>query len=325
MIGSGAVNLIKSLDRSFASALLKLFPEHHSLICFLFHGLFTSRQEILRGEADPQQRLTVEDFRHIIDYCLGRGYRIVSPVDVLHGLDIDGKYVLLTFDDGYYSSMRALPVLGEFGAPATFFISTNFVQNNRCFWWDVLWRESAGIGRSETEIHREAEQLKSQTNESIEALLTARLGERAFLPVGDLDRPMTVAELRDFAREKAVNLGNHTLDHAILTNYGAEAAAAQIIESQQALADMTGERPIAIAWPNGDYSDAVISAARAAGLRLGVTTEPRKNYLPLSEDSLMRLGRFTPIGGRGRRSLERQIDLSRSDVTLRRIVRRPRR
>ena len=41
---------------------------------------------------------------------------------------------MLTFDDGYYNNHLALPVLEEFDVPALFFISTNHVKQQKCFW-----------------------------------------------------------------------------------------------------------------------------------------------------------------------------------------------
>lgn len=318
---AGAASFVKSFDQVFSRGYLKLFRERNSLICLLFHGLLSREDDVRLNQADPQQRMTVGHFRRIVDYFLDKGYEIVSPVDVLEGLDSDKKYVLITFDDGYYGSVLALPVLNEFKVPATFFISTNFVKHNKCFWWDVLWRERIKSGMAGDAIHRETEQLKSRTNSGIEKLLMTEFGEDSFRPLGDLDRPMTVSELKEFSRESMVFLGNHTLDHAILTNYSADAAASQINDSQKAIFEMTGEKPVAIAYPSGNYSDDIIRIAKDAGLRLGITIEPRKNYLPLdlAGNEGMRLGRFALMGDR---KLEPQLAYSRSDVTLRRLVRR---
>src|SRR5262249_61697070 len=46
-----------------------------------------------------------------------------------------------TFDDGYLDNLvEASPLLSEFGMPATFFIPTGGVDDDREFWWDTLER-----------------------------------------------------------------------------------------------------------------------------------------------------------------------------------------
>ena len=72
----------------------------------------------------------------------------------------------------------------------------------------------------------------------------------------------------------------------------------QIEGCQSELAALTGRQPIAIAYPNGNHSPAVIEAARATGLRLAFTVRPRSNALrPGGHPDLMRMGRFYFEGG----------------------------
>ena len=96
--------------------------------------------------------------------------------------------LLLTFDDGYYNNIRALPVLEEFNVPAVFFVSTEHVKQNKCFWWDVLHRERAAQGASFVQIYREGLAFKAFRTEQIEEALKKRFGPQAFFPRGDLDR-----------------------------------------------------------------------------------------------------------------------------------------
>ena len=50
-------------------------------------------------------------------YYLAHSYTFISTVDVLNGLDPQKKYVLITFDDGYYKNHLALPILRRYGMP----------------------------------------------------------------------------------------------------------------------------------------------------------------------------------------------------------------
>lgn len=308
-------HVVRAADAAIAKAYLKLFRERNALISFLFHSLFRDEAEIAQNLVDPLQRTTVAQFRQFIEYYLENGYRFISPAEVLEGLSPDGKYALITFDDGYFNNALARPILEEYKVPAVFFISTNHVLQNKCFWWDALFRERTAQGASHQRIKAEAVAAKSMTTEQIEAELIARFGPDTLVPRGDIDRPFTPAELREFSRSPQVHLGNHTANHAILTNYSREQARRQVAECQDALVEMTGMRPSAIAYPNGANNPEVVQTCREIGLKLGFTIRPEKVALPVgaNSDGILRLGRFCP---HGEGPMLRQCRTYRSDVLL---------
>lgn len=307
--------LVRAADAAIARAYLKLFRERNALIAFLFHSLFRNEAEIAKNLVDPLQRTTVAQLRQFIEYYLQSGYRFVSPADVLNGLSPDGKYAMITFDDGYYNNVLARPLLEEFAVPATFFISTNHVLQNKCFWWDALYRERTAQGASHARIKAEALEMKALTTEQIEQRLIDRFGPDVLRPRGDIDRPFTPDELREFASCPYVHLGSHTANHAILTNYSPDAMRQQLRDCQVALREMTGKTPVAIAYPNGANDPGVVDACHEAGLKLGFTIRPHKTPLPLGSagDGLLRIGRFCP---HGEGPMLTQCRTYRSDVLL---------
>ena len=113
-------------------------------------------------------------------------------------------------------------------------------------------------------------------------------------PRSEIDRPFTPDELREFSRQEYVYLGNHTHDHAILTNYSAEGIRGQLLECQNNLIKLAGIKPKIISYPDGAYSEDVINITREAGFKIGVTVDSRKNYLPINTEQggALRLGRF---------------------------------
>jgi peptidoglycan/xylan/chitin deacetylase (PgdA/CDA1 family) len=290
--------LVWATDALIARAYLALFRERDALLSFLFHSLFRDDREIARNVVDPLQRTTVARFREFVAYYLEHGYRFVSPDDLLRGLGRDGRYALITFDDGYYNNTLALPVLEEFRVPAVFFVSTDHVRQAKCFWWDVLHRELSARRASPGQIFREVVRLKALRTDQIEAELADRFGPGAFTPRGDIDRPFTPEELRAFAAHPLVHLGNHTANHAILTNYTPDQVRDQIVQAQESLRAMTGVLPRLIAYPNGAHTHRIIQTCGDVGLKVGFTIRPEKNPLPLDPRSsgLLRLGRFSPEG-----------------------------
>ena len=142
MLGS-VQRIIRKADAATANAYLSLFRERNAVMGFLFHSLFADDREASGNLIHPLQRTTVEQFRRFVEYYRAQEYRFITPADLLAGLAPDGKYVLITFDDGYFNNTRALPILEELKVPATFFITTENVLRQKCFWWDVHWRKSA--------------------------------------------------------------------------------------------------------------------------------------------------------------------------------------
>ncbi|GAC1466745.1 MAG: hypothetical protein NVSMB9_07630 [Isosphaeraceae bacterium] len=308
-------HLVRASDALLARAYLSLFQERNALLSFLFHSLFRSGKEVRLNLVDPLQRTTVEQFRRFVEYYIKQGYRFVSPTDLLEGLAADRKYAMITFDDGYFNNTLALPILEEFQVPAIFFVSTDHVRENKNFWWDVLYRERAAQGASHRQIEREGIALKLLRTDEIEAVLKKRFGPRAFEPRGDIDRPFRPDELREFAAHPFVHIGNHTANHAILTNYSPGQARDQIISGQEALRALTGTTPSTIAYPNGAHSGAILQTCGTLGIKVGFTVRPAKNALPLDarSKSLLSLGRFAPHGDG---PIESQCRTYRSDLLL---------
>jgi len=310
-----SISLLKLPDLAFSRLYLRFFHEKNSLIVIGLHNLFSNRKEISKNQVDPQQKMTIDVFRKIIEYFLKNDYTFISQNDILNGLNSEKNYIMITFDDGYYNNQNALPILKKYQVPATFFISTDHIKNNKCFWWDVLYRERIKLDNSLKDIQHEQKNLKSKTSKEIEKYLKDLFGDESFIPLSDIDRPFTPSELMEFSKEKYVFLGNHTNDHAILTNYSSNEVKKQVLSAQTTLKDITGLTPIIISYPNGGYSKEIIRISKEIGCKFGITSDYRKNYLPLDSqnDNLMRLGRFLI---EGKTNLRKQCELLRSDIVL---------
>jgi peptidoglycan/xylan/chitin deacetylase (PgdA/CDA1 family) len=287
---------VLTLDGAVARAYLACRRERSALICFLFHSVFRDQREIDRGDVDPLDRTTVAQIRQFIDYYLCQGYRFVRPRDVLSGLNPGGRYAMLSFDDGYYNNSLVLPLLEEFKVPAVLFVSTDNVRLGKCFWWDVLYRELANRGVALAGRDQVERAMKVCTTEQIEAKLIELYGPRCFAPRGDIDRPFTPRELKEFAANPLIELGNHTANHAILTNYASDAAYRQLTDARDWLKTEIGIEPLAVAYPNGNHDRRIVDLSRRAGYKLGFTVQPMKTTVPVTSDVRRRmcLGRFMP-------------------------------
>jgi len=306
--------LLKLPDRIISKIYLKFFQEKNSLMIFNFHGFFRNEKEKMMDLVDPQTWTTIDDFHQFIEYFLNNDYNFISPNDILNGLNNDKKYIMISFDDGYYNNKHALKILRKYDVPIVLFPSIDHVAQNKCFWWDVLYREKIKSQLSK-DIFFEQNQLKLKTNEKIEKYIVETFGKEAFKPRSDIDRPFTTLELRDFSKEKYVFLGNHTSSHAILTNYSSDGIKSQILDAQNAINEITGATPIIISYPNGNYSDEILKISKELGIKIGVTTTYNKNNLPLNSQikRCMYLGRFDVSGCN---DVIKQCELFRSDILL---------
>jgi peptidoglycan/xylan/chitin deacetylase (PgdA/CDA1 family) len=311
--------MLLTLDRLIARSSLAMGNEAGVLLTFLFHGLLTDSEEEFSRRNDPQG-ITVEMFRRFLGHFQKHSYTFVSPGDISRGLDPAGRHVLVTFDDGYYSNTNALPLLEAFGVPAVLFVSTEHVKQGKAFWWDVVERKAGMRGTPRSQVQQLIERLKRLKTEEAEAHVRTQFGPEALRPVSDADRPFTPAELHDCAAHPLISLGNHTTDHAILTNYSLPEVRAQIQRAQDDLRAMTGKSANIIAYPNGNETPAIVDAARSAGLRFGVGVAPGRNRIPLEPGSqvAMTLKRFTLTGDC---AIEAQCRVSRSLFSLYRLGR----
>jgi len=308
-------NAMQQMDILLSQCILSAIREQNSLNIFLFHALFQTKEEVARGLADPQQQVTVDMFRRFVVYYKSKGYIFVSPADVLQGLDPKERYIMITFDDGYYNNLRALPVLEEFNVPALFFISACHVQKGKAFWWDVAHREGIKAGMTNAAIAGEKAYLLTLTDDAIDKYLMDKYGAGCLTPVSDTDRPFTPEELKCFAQHPLVHIGNHTCDHAVLTKYTEAGIREQIGKAQVLLEEMAGYRPESIAYPCGEYNEKVLQVCQQEGIKLGITVQQAKNFCPqlYEPTNLLTLKRFTIWGTN---NLIGQCDFYRSDYHL---------
>ncbi|MCI0394116.1 MAG: polysaccharide deacetylase family protein [Chloroflexi bacterium] len=96
--------------------------------------------------------VTPENFRAQMAYLVTNGYSTIDLYDlslaIVNKRELPPKPVIITMDDGYRDNYEnAFPVLKEFGLKATFFIVTEFVdQNNPAYMNWAMIEEMAAAG-----------------------------------------------------------------------------------------------------------------------------------------------------------------------------------
>src|SRR6202000_1036374 len=175
-------SMLLRLDQSIAQAGLGFSGSEGVLLSFLFHGLFDDPIGLDAERGEAQQGITVGMFECFVEYFQRHCYTFVSPNEVAHGLDSNGRYVLVTFDDGYFSNTKALPVLERHGVPSALFVSTDHVVEGEAFWWDVVERESLKRRVPQEQMNQVHETLRKLRTADAEAFVRAEFGARALRP-----------------------------------------------------------------------------------------------------------------------------------------------
>jgi poly-beta-1,6-N-acetyl-D-glucosamine N-deacetylase len=86
---------------------------------------------------------------------------------------------------------------------------------------------------------------------------------------------MTWQQLREASRDPLVTVGSHTVSHTDLTKASAEALRRELADSRSIL-EQALSRPVdLLAYPWGQFSEAVAEAARGYGYRAACTTNSR--------------------------------------------------
>src|SRR6185503_6326745 len=120
------------------------------LLVLCWHGLSNDDEHLWR----PGLYITPQIFRRRLEILAELGCSVLSLDDALIRLwagDLPPRSVVITFDDGFNDfAAQALPILREFGFPATLYLTTYHVDDQRPLYnltvSYLLWK-SAGPGR----------------------------------------------------------------------------------------------------------------------------------------------------------------------------------
>lgn len=291
-IDSSGPVLIEKLGYLINPLLLNFKKEKNQLLVFCFHGLFESVRQRELNHIDPQHNMTVDQFIDFIEYFLRHKYKFIKPEDLILSLRDDQPYAMITFDDGYFNNMLAINILNDYKIPAVFFISTKNVNENKSFWWDIIYKFRIKQGSSIEAIRNEQRSLKSFKYPYIDNYIAQNFGIEAFKPWSDIDRPFSESEIKNLSKSPYISFGNHTHNHSILTNYDKEEIKEELRESNKILFDLTGTLPISIAFPNGNYNKMVVEVTEEVGFKYAFSIKQKINLLPIEHQNLICLNRY---------------------------------
>lgn len=199
--------------------------------------------------------------------------------------DIPDRAVAVTLDDGYMDNYtNAFPLLKQYGIPATIFLATGFIDNDRLFWWDrigeILKRteiKKLEIGLIRDLLNGNGEalpatlDLSSQTGrnntwDSLTTLLRRYEQDRVERIIGVLEdhlevRPgsyrhdcamLTWDQVLEMSRN-GIDFGAHTVTHPSLPSLSPDDCEKEALESKKAIEERIQKPVISFAYPFGDF------------------------------------------------------------------------
>lgn len=263
-----------------------------------FHRVLPHSSQTFASQAVP---VTPETFRSIVQTLADRGYRFLSMsglADWLEDPDQPGKFVCLTFDDGFSDTYsQAFPICREFGVPMTVYLVPGFVRREFPVW--VLGLEAVLAGNHETlrfawegqelQFPIRTERQKRFAYAAIAPLLSAAKPGRVrqacseleqrygidFAALGDRNL-LTPAMIADMQASGLVEFGAHGVRHLCLGRLDETEAYREIAQSKQECETLLGVPVEHFAYPYGDSQAAGWREAemcRSLGFRTAVTTE----------------------------------------------------
>ncbi len=191
------------------------------------------------GNQGPET-LPVREFRRHLEQIRDQGFKPITFSNLLSLSSHDrGRYIVLTFDDGLLDNFEnAVPILYEFGYPATFFVIPGF--DNVVRWVNPktrAWSESEALGFN-------------------------------------IPFPSMQKHHRRQLIESGMEIGCHSMNHPKLNKIPEHRLGNEISDSKVLLEDQSGSAVTTFCYPKGRYNEKIVETVRNAGYSGACTTMP---------------------------------------------------
>jgi len=263
-----------------------------SVSILMYHGVIKERFTV-----SDWCLMSVTRFRQQMQY-LKEYFEVIQLTDALGYSPKERPAVAITFDDGFRNNFSlAYPILKELKFPATVFIVTNLVDSEDTVWFCRLHEalsstnlESAVLGGktydlrtvtakelANAELQQSLKQFpQNELTTRMEAIVTALGGNpRKSIPLESPYSMLRRSEIREMVSSGLIEIGAHTMSHAILSRLTDKERRSEISGSIAKVSDMSGAPCRLFAYPNGrlqDFGDLDEAILRENGVVAAVST-----------------------------------------------------
>lgn len=227
-----------------------------------------------------------EYFEKVILFLKRRGYQFIRVSD-LSMISGRGKYVCLTFDDGFVDCYEyALPLLRKHQITATFYPCVIPCRDQSVRPLDIYYQcvDEMDLSDQERSEYYSGEVKKNfywSDSDSQEQLLTTLFSS---LPEENRVGYMNAQQIKEMA-DLGFEIGSHGMSHSLLTAafVSEQKARQEMADSKQWLEKVTGKPVLSFCFPGGKYNASLIGMAKETGYSstcLVVRNVKEKEVLP---------------------------------------------
>lgn len=291
------------------------YLSNENYVIFLFHGVISEYRHQIRNY--NRKHLSRDLFIEFLKQTSSAGTAVtMDEIVQAH----NGKYKLpqkaftITFDDGFANNYHiAAPVLADLNIPATFYITTGFIEENGLSWIDLVEnafelknevvielfgeRKTAGNTKEKIDLLEQIRQ-RVKTDPSVEPYdlardITDQLGKFKPAPDPELDQKMNWQQVTEMNRNEIFTIGGHGHTHRILGFLPPDQCKEEVEKSLSLLEEKLGQNIKHFSYPEGMpncYDDLVIGLLKKYGIKCAPSAVSGVNSL--TED-LFHLKRIT--------------------------------
>ncbi|RDH83780.1 MAG: hypothetical protein DIZ80_06480 [endosymbiont of Galathealinum brachiosum] len=250
------------------------------------------------------------DFEEQMNYVKSH-YNPISLKNLIDSLSNDYSLprnpVVITFDDGHFDNYsNAYPILKKLKIPATIFLSTEYISNNKVFWFDWVAYNiyktdhkniTFSIDNTSFDIGEEIFS-KRQTTENILGYLKNLDNKSRINCLNEMKNILDVKIFDDDKNKSSslnwvqvlemsnndIEFGSHTVSHPILSKLTAKELTHEIQHSKHEIEAHINRQIDTIAYPVGgtnEFNENVIEECKIAGYKLGLSYVSGSERLPL--------------------------------------------
>jgi peptidoglycan/xylan/chitin deacetylase (PgdA/CDA1 family) len=286
---------------SLSTLLLKQSTSNHCLV-LTYHRI---TNEVMWPDSLV---VTPDQFACHVEF-LRKRFRLLSAHEVA-GIIRSGKSFpkascLITFDDGWRDNYtQAFPILRSYQAPAIIFLATDYIGTNQRFWHERLARilyglpHHSGVRRQlirptdfsnvlsrlvqtvqsfpliarEPVVTRVVEEWKTLDPHALESRMEELTAITEAPTEQDSPAMLSWNEVATMAGA-GIAFGSHTKSHVLLDRVRPSQMKDELVSSKAVIESKLSGPVDFIAYPNGNYNDAVIATSQEAGYIGGFTCD----------------------------------------------------
>jgi len=223
---------------------------------FLFHGVIKKKNYIIRNYT--KKHILEKNFIDKIKF-LKKNYNILSLDEIFHNISnkvsLPPNTCAITFDDGFENNYSvAAPILEKFKVPTTFYLSTDFINNNSMSWIDKIeycfentksgciqlpWKKNKINFFNKNDkiliLDQIRNQIKKNFNINIDKFVKSIFKQcNMVIPISldtELDKKLNWGQVKKLQKNFLFTIGGHSHNHVSLGSLSKKKAEAEINKS----------------------------------------------------------------------------------------------